>query len=191
MILFVRAVFYPSFPHLPRIADSSCPISVRSHLGWSFLLFISSTLLRRMCMMDMQRYSRTSSFPCSSILFSKSMRVLGIKWRRCCWHGGLQALIIPRFLAQTTSFSSKQLYGENRCVLCYFSLFYRVYVAFQSVASKPQVLSELQFTLGQMERALQANPSDRASEGHIHVLRQVSIQFFRRLNRFVLMFNVA
>lgn len=44
----------------------------------------------------------------------------------------------------------------------------------QNFASKAQVLSELQFTLGQMERALQANPRDRTPESHIHVLNQVS-----------------
>ncbi|KAF9534212.1 hypothetical protein CPB83DRAFT_843868 [Crepidotus variabilis] len=43
----------------------------------------------------------------------------------------------------------------------------------QSFATKNQVLSELQFTLGQMERALQANPRDRTPEGHIHVLNQL------------------
>ena len=59
-------------------------------------------------------------------------------------------------------------------MLCYF-LVHKYVDVVQSVASKAQVLSELQFTLGQMERALQANPSDRSPEGHIHVLRQVGI----------------
>jgi len=43
----------------------------------------------------------------------------------------------------------------------------------QSVASKGQVLAELQFTLGQMERALQSNPQDRTPQNHITVLQQL------------------
>jgi len=39
--------------------------------------------------------------------------------------------------------------------------------------SKTQVLSELEFTLGQKERALQINPYDNASQNHINVLQQV------------------
>jgi pre-mRNA cleavage complex 2 protein Pcf11 len=39
--------------------------------------------------------------------------------------------------------------------------------------SKSQVLSELEFTLGQKERALQMNPYDNASQNHINVLQQV------------------
>jgi pre-mRNA cleavage complex 2 protein Pcf11 len=39
--------------------------------------------------------------------------------------------------------------------------------------SKPQVLSELEFTLGQKERALQVNPYDSVSQNHINVLQQV------------------
>jgi pre-mRNA cleavage complex 2 protein Pcf11 len=39
--------------------------------------------------------------------------------------------------------------------------------------SKPQVLSELEFTLGQKERALQANPFDTTCQNQINVLQQV------------------
>lgn len=39
--------------------------------------------------------------------------------------------------------------------------------------SKSQVLSELEFTLGQKERALQANPYDSVSQNHLNVLLQV------------------
>jgi pre-mRNA cleavage complex 2 protein Pcf11 len=41
--------------------------------------------------------------------------------------------------------------------------------------SKSQVLSELEFTLGQKERALQVNPYDSISQNHVNVLQQVSI----------------
>lgn len=40
--------------------------------------------------------------------------------------------------------------------------------------TKAQVLSELEFTLGQKERAVQANPYDTLSASHIAVLHQVS-----------------
>ncbi|KAF8165246.1 hypothetical protein B0H34DRAFT_688435 [Crassisporium funariophilum] len=39
--------------------------------------------------------------------------------------------------------------------------------------TKSQVISELQFTLGQKERALQSNPYDTASQNHIAVLHQL------------------
>jgi|ERR1700722_867778 len=39
--------------------------------------------------------------------------------------------------------------------------------------SKSQVLSELEFTLGQKERVLQTNPYDTISQNHINVLHQV------------------
>ncbi|KAJ3515454.1 hypothetical protein NLJ89_g1743 [Agrocybe chaxingu] len=39
--------------------------------------------------------------------------------------------------------------------------------------SRAQVLAELQFTLGQMERALQSNPYDKTPHSHIHVLQQL------------------
>jgi len=39
--------------------------------------------------------------------------------------------------------------------------------------SKSQVLSELEFTLGQKERALQANPYDNVSQNHLNVLQQL------------------
>ncbi|KAK7470544.1 mRNA 3' end processing factor [Stygiomarasmius scandens] len=39
--------------------------------------------------------------------------------------------------------------------------------------TKSQVLSELEFTLGQKERAVQANPSDTTSQNHVHVLHQL------------------
>ncbi|THV08455.1 hypothetical protein K435DRAFT_740551 [Dendrothele bispora CBS 962.96] len=39
--------------------------------------------------------------------------------------------------------------------------------------AKAQVLSELEFTLGQKERAVQANPSDATSQNHVHVLQQL------------------
>jgi len=39
--------------------------------------------------------------------------------------------------------------------------------------SKSQVLSELEFTLGQKERALQMNPYDTVSQSHINVLQQL------------------
>ncbi|KAG6336856.1 hypothetical protein ID866_2252 [Astraeus odoratus] len=42
-----------------------------------------------------------------------------------------------------------------------------------SQVSKAQVLSELEFTLGQKERALQANPWDAAAQKHIEVLQQL------------------
>ncbi len=51
-----------------------------------------------------------------------------------------------------------------------------IYIS-QSIASKGQVLAELQFTLGQMERAMQANPHDRTPQTHIHVLNQVIVMF--------------
>ncbi|KAF9569307.1 hypothetical protein CPC08DRAFT_701807 [Agrocybe pediades] len=41
------------------------------------------------------------------------------------------------------------------------------------IITKSQVLSELQFTLGQKERALQANPYDTLSQNHIAVLNQL------------------
>ncbi|KAG5648963.1 hypothetical protein DXG03_000312 [Asterophora parasitica] len=39
--------------------------------------------------------------------------------------------------------------------------------------TKAQVLSELEFTLGQKERALQSNPYDATSQGHVNVLQQL------------------
>ncbi|KAE9397118.1 hypothetical protein BT96DRAFT_966286 [Gymnopus androsaceus JB14] len=39
--------------------------------------------------------------------------------------------------------------------------------------TKAQVLSELEFTLGQKERAVQANPNDYTSKNHISVLQQL------------------
>lgn len=45
--------------------------------------------------------------------------------------------------------------------------------AAQNPLSKNQVLSELDFTLGQKERALQANPYDSLAQGHINALQQV------------------
>jgi pre-mRNA cleavage complex 2 protein Pcf11 len=39
--------------------------------------------------------------------------------------------------------------------------------------SKSQVLSELEFTLGPKEHALQANPYDNDSQNHLNVLQQV------------------
>lgn len=39
--------------------------------------------------------------------------------------------------------------------------------------TKAQVLSELEFTLGQKERAFQSNPGDFTSKNHISVLQQV------------------
>jgi len=39
--------------------------------------------------------------------------------------------------------------------------------------TKAQVLSELEFTLGQKERALQANPYDVTSQNHVNVLHQL------------------
>jgi pre-mRNA cleavage complex 2 protein Pcf11 len=39
--------------------------------------------------------------------------------------------------------------------------------------SKAQVLSELEFTLSQTQRAVQANPYDTVSQGHVNVLYQV------------------
>jgi len=45
-----------------------------------------------------------------------------------------------------------------------------------------QVLAELQFALGQMERALQTNPQDRTPHNHIAVLRQVRIVLWILLN---------
>lgn len=41
-----------------------------------------------------------------------------------------------------------------------------------------QVLSELQFAIGQKERALQSNPYDTQSQTHIGVLHQVCELFF-------------
>lgn len=41
--------------------------------------------------------------------------------------------------------------------------------------TKSQVLSELQFTLGQKERTVQLNPYDTASQNHIAVLHQVCL----------------
>jgi pre-mRNA cleavage complex 2 protein Pcf11 len=41
--------------------------------------------------------------------------------------------------------------------------------------TKSQVLSELQFTLGQKERAVQSNPYDTTSQNHIVVLHQVRL----------------
>lgn len=43
--------------------------------------------------------------------------------------------------------------------------------------SKSQVLSELEFTLGQKQRALQANPYDTLSQTHVSVLDQVRASF--------------
>ena len=43
--------------------------------------------------------------------------------------------------------------------------------------TKSQVLSELQFTLGQKERAVLSNPYDTTSQNHIAVLHQVCIIF--------------
>lgn len=43
----------------------------------------------------------------------------------------------------------------------------------QPSVSQAQVLSELEFVLGQKERALQANPYDKASQQHVSVLHQV------------------
>ncbi|KAF5344131.1 hypothetical protein D9758_008861 [Tetrapyrgos nigripes] len=41
------------------------------------------------------------------------------------------------------------------------------------IITKAQVLSELEFTLGQKERAVQANPSDATSQNHVVVLQQL------------------
>ena len=46
-----------------------------------------------------------------------------------------------------------------------------------SRVTKAQVLSELEYTLGQKERALQANPYDTLSQNHVNVLHQVSGKF--------------
>ena len=43
----------------------------------------------------------------------------------------------------------------------------------QSGVSQAQVLSELDFVLGQKERALQSNPYDKASQQHVAILHQV------------------
>ncbi|CAL1700836.1 unnamed protein product [Somion occarium] len=43
----------------------------------------------------------------------------------------------------------------------------------QPSVSQAQVLSELEFVLGQKERALQANPYDKASQQHVSVLHQL------------------
>ena len=43
--------------------------------------------------------------------------------------------------------------------------------------TKSQVLSELQFTLGQKERAVLSNPYDLTSQSHMDVLRQVCFVF--------------
>nr|GAT59894.1 predicted protein [Mycena chlorophos] len=43
----------------------------------------------------------------------------------------------------------------------------------QNQISRAQVLSELEYTLGQKERALQANPADTTSQNHISVLHQL------------------
>ena len=40
------------------------------------------------------------------------------------------------------------------------------------------VLSELEFTLGQKERALQTNPYDSVAQNHVNVLQQVGEVFF-------------
>ena len=40
--------------------------------------------------------------------------------------------------------------------------------------SQAQVLSELEFVLGQKERALQSNPYDKVTQNHIAILQQVS-----------------
>lgn len=47
--------------------------------------------------------------------------------------------------------------------------------------SKTQVLSELEFTLGQKERAVQTNPYDNVSQNHINVLQQVCSLFLIRV----------
>jgi hypothetical protein len=47
-----------------------------------------------------------------------------------------------------------------------------------SRVTKAQVLSELEYTLGQKERALQANPYDTLSQNHVNVLHQVSDKCF-------------
>jgi pre-mRNA cleavage complex 2 protein Pcf11 len=48
--------------------------------------------------------------------------------------------------------------------------------------SKSQVLSELEFTLGQKERALQTNPFDNMSQNHISVLQQVRKKICGRIH---------
>ena len=45
--------------------------------------------------------------------------------------------------------------------------------------TKSQVLSELQFTLGQKERAVLSNPYDTTSQNHIAVLHQVHLTFLK------------
>lgn len=61
----------------------------------------------------------------------------------------------------------------------FLPLFPASYLRPKSVASgsgqitKAQVISELEFTLGQKERALQANPYDSTTQNHINVLHQV------------------
>ena len=47
--------------------------------------------------------------------------------------------------------------------------------------TKSQVLSELQFTLGQKERAVLSNPYDTTSQSHIDVLRQVCFVFSSKI----------
>lgn len=51
------------------------------------------------------------------------------------------------------------------------------------IITKSQVLSELQFTLGQKERALQANPYDTLSQNHIAILHQVNQSTFSQSQR--------
>ena len=46
--------------------------------------------------------------------------------------------------------------------------------------TKSQVLSELQFTLGQKERAVLSNPYDLTSQSHMDVLRQVCFFFLQK-----------
>ena len=47
--------------------------------------------------------------------------------------------------------------------------------------TKSQVLSELQFTLGQKERAVQSNPYDTTAQNHIVVLHQACLIFLKVL----------
>ena len=63
------------------------------------------------------------------------------------------------------------------CVLC----FHQNLIAFQSNGglyasgqiTKSQVLSELEYSLGQKERVLQSNPYDTTTQTHVNVLHQV------------------
>ena len=57
--------------------------------------------------------------------------------------------------------------------------------------TKSQVLSKLQFTLGQKEHVVQSNPYDTISQNHIVVLHQVHLVFWSLVNLLIFIYPAS